>query len=128
MRCIGASTMGEGKKNVSVKDAAAGTKKTGEAAVIDKGTEKERKLSYDELQEICLQLNSKLEELYKRYQEANLTNFFNRLEFLFKVLENSLRFDDEFIDKVVGEIQAAIYPKEIEPAKDGEKEDAELSK
>ena len=113
---------------MSVKDAAVGTKKTGEAAVIDKGTEKERKLSYDELQEICLQLNSKLEELYKRYQEANLTNFFNRLEFLFKVLENSLRFDDEFIDKVVGEIQAAIYPKEIEPAKDGEEKDAELSK
>lgn len=118
--------MGEGKKNVSAGDAQA--KKTTNAAVIDKGTEKERKLSYDELQEICLQLNSKLEELYKRYQEANLTNFFNRLEFLFKVLENSLRFDDKFIDKVVGEIQAAIYPKEIEPAKDGEEKDAELSK
>ena len=47
----------------------------------------------------------KNEELKRALQEMNYTNFFNRLNFLFKVVDNLDKFSKEFAENCVKEIE-----------------------
>lgn len=63
------------------------------------------KLSYEQLENICHQLSEQSRELYTRLQEANMANMFTRLNFLFKMLEQQVFFEEEIIDAVAKEIK-----------------------
>lgn len=65
---------------------------------------KTNKYSYEELENICHQLSEQARTLYAQLQEANLSNIYTRLSFLFKVMENAAMFDTDFTDKCSNEI------------------------
>ena len=63
------------------------------------------KMSYEQLENIAHQLSEQSRQLYKKLQEAKMENMFNRLKFLFKVVENGDKFKPEFLSKCVDEIE-----------------------
>lgn len=70
------------------------------------------KMSYEELSNVAHQLSEQAKILYTKLQEANMTNAFKRLDYLFKVLENSKLYFEygktEFVNAAMDEIQAII--------------------
>ena len=65
---------------------------------------KKERLTYEELNNACHQLREQNSILFQRLQEANLTNAFRRLDYLFAVLDKSNFFSEDFIKKCSGEI------------------------
>lgn len=95
------------------------------AKVVDLRPTKEseetpKKLSYEQLENIAHQLSEQAKNLYTKLQEANMANIFKRLDYLFKVVENSHAFKDEFVTKCLEEIEELMTVPE--------KEDEEESK
>lgn len=64
-----------------------------------------QKMSYEELERVAAQYSQQAQQLYVRLQEANIANTIKRLELLFKVVENSHAFSEEFVAKCVKEIE-----------------------
>lgn len=78
-------------------------------------TKEEKKLSYEQLNDLCTQLSAQSQELYKKLQESYQYNMFKRLDYLFRVLDASTFFDEEFVDKCSDEIVMMMeLPKENE--------------
>lgn len=76
---------------------------------------KKEKMSYEELENIAHQLSEQSRVLMQKLQEANMSNMFKRVDYLFKVLEFENMFSDSFIDKCAQEIQDMIsIPEEEE--------------
>lgn len=75
-----------------------------------------KKLSYEELENIARQLGSQCEQLYSKYKELDLSNFFKRLDYLFKVVENKHSLAPDFVEKCAKEIVEMMTPPE-EPKK-----------
>jgi hypothetical protein len=71
-------------------------------------TENQRpeKMSYEQLENIAHQLSEQAKQLYAKLQEANMTNAFKRLDYLFKVVECRDIFSPEFYIKCVEEIES----------------------
>lgn len=63
------------------------------------------KMSYEQLTNIVHQLSEQSRTLYRKLQEANMANLFKRLDLLFKVVENSHAFNQDFVNKCVAEIE-----------------------
>lgn len=63
------------------------------------------KMSYEQLENIAHQLSEQAKHLYAKLQEANMSNMFKRLDYLFKVVENAHAFKEEFVSKCVAEIE-----------------------
>jgi len=63
-----------------------------------KEIEEKKKLSYEELENVCHQLSDQSQTLYRKLQEANLSNMFKRLDYLFAVLENKEIFAKDYSD------------------------------
>lgn len=76
---------------------------------------KKEKMSYEELENIAHQLSEQSRVLMQKLQEANMSNMFKRVDYLFKVLEFENMFSDNFIDKCAQEIQDMISIPEEEP-------------
>lgn len=88
-----------------------------EAEVVElKPTPEERpqKMSYEQLENIAHQLSEQAKQLYARLQEANMTNMFKRLDYLFKVVESAHAFSEEFVAKCVAEIEDLMTVPETE--------------
>lgn len=85
--------------------------------------EKKEKLSYDELNNACLQLAEQNRKLYQEVQRLNATGMIKRLEFLFEVIKLRNNFSMEFVAKCSKEIEEAltIVPEET-PEQPKEKE------
>ena len=66
--------------------------------------EETKKLSYEELETIAIELRKNCNQLYMELQNANMTNAFKRLEFLFKVVKYGNKFPVEFEESCVKEI------------------------
>ena len=81
---------------------------------VPQGEGQQKKLSYDELNETCMQLYQQNQTLMRQLAQANYTNMFKRLDYLFMVVENMEVFDDEFINSCVDEIKEALTPAEKE--------------
>lgn len=79
------------------------------------GAEKPEKLSYEQLENIAHQLSEQSRELYNKLQAANMSNLFKRLDYLFKILENSHHFANEFIQGCISEIEALMKLPEETP-------------
>ena len=67
-------------------------------------TKEVKKLSYEELEKVALELNGQCQKLYKELQETNMVNVFKRLDYLFKVVENINEFPQEFAKRCIEEI------------------------
>lgn len=88
--------------------------------------ENAKKPTYKELEAAMYNLTEKLNKAYKDNQYLvnqlnGINNTFTRLNYLFKVLENSQHFNSDFIIKCADEIENTItVPEEID-TKDTEK-------
>lgn len=82
-----------------------------------------KKMTYEQLENVAHQLSAQANQLYTKLQEANMTNMFKRLDYLFKVVENAHAFDEEFVNRCVSEIEDLItLPDNVEES-DTESED-----
>lgn len=76
---------------------------------------KKQKMSYEELEQVASQLSQQAQQLYSRLQQAEMSNLFKRLDFLFKVIENTKAFNEEFVKKCVKEIEEIMtVPEEVQ--------------
>ena len=83
------------------------------------GNKEENKLSYEELNNVCIRLEQQNQYLVRQLQQANLTNMFRRLDYLFMVLQNSSIFNDaEFVSNCVKEIKEAMTIDKSEEGKE----------
>lgn len=71
---------------------------------MEKNEKEKKKLSYEELENICHQLSDQSRTLYQKLQEADLSNMFKRLDYLFAVVENRDAFPEDFVKKCTDEI------------------------
>ena len=79
-----------------------------------------KKLSYEELENVCHQLSEQSQTLYRKLQEANMTNMFKRLDYLFAVVENKVAFPEDFAKNCVDEIITSMTIPEETEEKTGE--------
>lgn len=79
-----------------------------------------KKLSYEELENVCHQLSEQSQTLYRKLQEANMSNMFKRLDYLFAVVENEVAFPEDFVKKCVDEIITSMTIPEETEEKTGE--------
>lgn len=66
---------------------------------------KTAKFTYEQLEQIAGNLSTQVQNLNARLQEANLFNMFKRLDYCFKVLEFADKFNPEFVNKCVMEVE-----------------------
>ena len=71
---------------------------------------KKKELSYDELKNVAGQLSQQNQQLNMMLQQANMTNMFKRMDYLFKVLELQHCFDSEFVITCSDEIKDLMTP------------------
>ena len=64
-------------------------------------TNTENKLSYEELENVA-------NNLYARLQQAEMSNMFKRLDYLFKVVKYSGAFTPAFVENCVSEIETVM--------------------
>ena len=86
--------------------------------VASQGTQKEsenqQRLSYEQLNDICSELYQQNQQMKRQIHQMNIENMFKRLDYLFKVIENSGKFDAGFVDMCTEEIQQAMTAPEEE--------------
>ena len=73
---------------------------------------KEGILSYDQLKEVAAQLQHENQQLRSTLVRVDYSNTFKRLDYLFKVLDNYVHFDDDFVASCIKEIQDMMTIKE----------------
>ena len=71
---------------------------------------KKKELSYDELKNVAGQLSQQNQQLNMMLQQANMTNMFKRMDYLFKVLEMKDCFDPEVVIACSDEIKELMTP------------------
>lgn len=84
---------------------------------------KEKKATYDELNNYCAQLFEQNKKLQEQVKQLNMANMFRRLDYLFAVVSNKDAFDKDFIAKCVAEIQQALTIPEVKNDKESVKEE-----
>ena len=72
------------------------------------------KISYEQLEGIAHQLSEQNRQLFAKLQELNMTNVFKRLDYLFKVIENSHMFKQDFLEKCIAEVESLMTVPEQE--------------
>lgn len=68
------------------------------------------KLSYDQLEQVAIQLQNRAMEAEAKLNSINMTTI--RLDYLFKVIDKPLQFPVEFVDKCTKEIINILEIKE----------------
>lgn len=81
-----------------------------------------KKLSYEDLENLCHQLSDQSQTLYRKLQEANLSNMFKRLDYLFAVVENKDAFPEDFVKKTIDEIVSSMTIPEAEKEEEKKEE------
>lgn len=81
-------------------------------------SEQPKQLSYEELRNIAGQLQQQNMQLRRALNDLNYKNMFERLNYLFKVMEFSHMFSDEFVGKCVTEIESLMTLSEDTPEED----------
>ena len=67
-----------------------------------------KKLSYEELEKIALNLQEQCQKLYAQNQEMQVGMMFKRLDYLFKVLKYYSLLETDFVRKCAKEIQELL--------------------
>ena len=85
------------------------------------GTHNQEKLTYEQLNNACMQLSQQNQYYRQQWEQANkVLNTVSRLDYLFRVVEVSKKegfynFDGEFVNKCISEIQEIMtIPEEKE--------------
>ena len=79
----------------------------------------QKKLTYEELENVCHQLSEQSRNLYERLREADMTNLFKRLDYLFAVVEHIDKFPKDFGKKCIDEIvESMTVPEAAEEKKE----------
>lgn len=86
-----------------------------EEKVKAQAPEQPKQLSYEELRNIAGQLQQQNMQLRRVLNDLNYKNTFERLNYLFKVMEFSHMFSDEFVGKCVTEIESLMTLPEDTP-------------
>lgn len=81
--------------------------------------EQPKELSYEELKNVAAQLQHQNEQMRNAIMKLDYTNTFKRLDYLFKVVEFSIQFPDDFVTNCINEIVDMMTVKEEE---NGDKE------
>lgn len=89
---------------------------------MEENKKEQKKLSYEELQNVASQLSQQNQQLNIMLQQANITNIFKRLDYLFKILENKGCFDSDFVITCADEIKDIITGPVEETKEEEEKE------
>ena len=76
--------------------------------------EQPKELSYEELKNVAAQLQHQNEQMRNAIMKLDYTNTFKRLDYLFKVVEFSIQFPDDFITNCINEIVDMMTVKEEE--------------
>ena len=76
--------------------------------------EQPKELSYEELKNVAAQLQYQNEQMRNAIMKLDYTNTFKRLDYLFKVIEFSIQFPDDFITNCINEIVDMMTVKEEE--------------
>lgn len=82
--------------------------------------EEQKKLSYEQLEQLAGNLSKQNEQLYNRVMEQNFQNIITRLELLFKVIENADRFSSDFVISCSEEIEKTLTLPEKKEEKEKE--------
>lgn len=80
----------------------------------------EKKATYEELNNYCMQLFNQNKQLISQLQQREMTNLFRRLDYLFMVLQNKDCFSSDFVGDCAMEITTALSVPE-EPESEEEK-------
>lgn len=100
------------------------------AGVKDNKTAQENtkgKMSYEELNNVCMQLYQQNQNLMKQLQQANMGNTFKRMDYLFKVIELEDKIKNpDFVNNCIAELVEALTPEEDIPGNDIPSEDKEV--
>lgn len=83
------------------------SKKTANMHIVGRG-EKQSKLSYEQLNDACNQLLQQNRQLAVRNRELEQFTMNKRLDYLFKVVENSSKFNGSFVADCVNEIEEVM--------------------
>ena len=83
------------------------------------------KLSYEELSNVCNQLDTKCRQLSQQLYQLQQSQALLRLEFLFKIIDKKDSFDKDFVNNCVNEIKEIMTIKEESEVKEEIKENKE---
>lgn len=82
----------------------------------------EKRLTYEQLNDVAIQLSQQLENAKKQLSAVNMANLFRRLDYLFKVVELNSSFDSEFVVNCTEEIKTLMtVPEEKEDSENNNK-------
>lgn len=76
--------------------------------------EQPKELSYEELKNVAAQLQHQNEQMRNAIMKLDYTNTFKRLDYLFKVIEFSIQFPDDFVTNCINEVVDMMTVKEEE--------------
>ena len=82
-----------------------------------------KQLSYEELRNIAGQLQQQNMQMRRALSELNYKNMFERLNYLFKVMEFAHMFSEEFVGKCTSEIESLMTIPESEEEAQNPKEE-----
>lgn len=77
---------------------------------MEENSKEQKKLSYEELENVAVQLQRRCVELERRLRDFSTASF--RLEYLFKVIENKDNFSSDFIGDCVKEVEDILTIKD----------------
>ena len=67
----------------------------------------------DQFKQLIDQLYTRNQQLVEALNEKNTAMMFKRMDYLFKIVEQSHMFDDEFVTKCINELQTTLDVAEI---------------
>lgn len=83
-------------------------------------SEQQQKLTYEQLNDACNQLAQQNRQAIMRVRELEQIVMNKRMDYLFKILENSSMFSEAFLTKCATEIeQAMTIPEQKETKEEG---------
>ena len=77
-------------------------------------SEKQTQPTSEQLTQLVDQLYGRNQQLVEALNEKNTALMFKRMDYLFKVVEQSHMFDDEFVTKCIDELQKTLDITQVE--------------
>lgn len=78
-----------------------------------------QKLTYEQLNDACMQLSQQNQQLYRQLQESRMQNAIKRMDYLFLVLQNApIIKDAELINNCIAEIKESLFSEPEEENKE----------
>lgn len=86
----------------------------GKKKVAQKETVKQDQPTTEQLTQLVDQLYGRNQQLVEALNEKNTALMFKRMDYLFKIVEQSHMFDDEFVTKCIDELQKTLDITQVE--------------